>query len=163
MWIPGARLHALPKAGHVANWRYERALGRGKKLLEWKSIIPDRTELGRHAVVTELPLGVPGTPPVVPIDWVSGAPGTGLRYSPRPVVASAEDALMAALVRCGFGQAQEAYAASHPWFTLHRLDAHSHFPMLEIPGQMADVIDAFVASLPAQRSEPALVAADVLS
>jgi len=57
---------------------------------------------------------------------------------------------------------QQAYAATHPWFTVHRLDAHSHFPMLEIPGQVADVIDAFVASLPTPRSEPALATRNVL-
>ena len=45
--------------------------------------------------------------------------------------------------------AQEVYAALHPWFRVHHLDARSHFPMLEVPQQMAVVIDDFVGSLPA--------------
>jgi pimeloyl-ACP methyl ester carboxylesterase len=44
--------------------------------------------------------------------------------------------------------AQQAYAASHPWFTVHRLDAQSHFPMMEVPEEMASVIQRFVADLP---------------
>jgi pimeloyl-ACP methyl ester carboxylesterase len=51
--------------------------------------------------------------------------------------------------------AQEAYAAAHPWFTVRRLPARSHFPTLEIPEAMADIIDDFVASVAAPRSEPA--------
>jgi pimeloyl-ACP methyl ester carboxylesterase len=46
--------------------------------------------------------------------------------------------------------AQQAYAAHHPWFQVRRVDARSHFPMLEVPQQMAVLIDEFVASLPAR-------------
>lgn len=40
--------------------------------------------------------------------------------------------------------AQESFAAGHPWFAVHRLDAHSHFPTIEVPGQMQDAIERFV-------------------
>ena len=44
--------------------------------------------------------------------------------------------------------AQEEYAATHPWFSVRRLDAHSHFPMFEVPEEMVRVIESFVRSLP---------------
>jgi pimeloyl-ACP methyl ester carboxylesterase len=48
--------------------------------------------------------------------------------------------------------AQQAYAAASPWFQVQRLDAHSHFPMLEIPQQMVDAVEAFTVGLPAGRA-----------
>ena len=45
--------------GRLDDWRYERALKRGTKLLEWKSTTPDTAKLGRHVVVTDLPLEGP--------------------------------------------------------------------------------------------------------
>lgn len=44
-----------------------------------------------------------------------------------------------------FLAAQEAFAASHPWFSVRKLDATSHFPMVEVPGEMASAIESFVA------------------
>jgi pimeloyl-ACP methyl ester carboxylesterase len=44
--------------------------------------------------------------------------------------------------------AQESYAAAHPWFSVRRLNARSHFPMFEVPGDMVAAIDDFVGSLP---------------
>jgi pimeloyl-ACP methyl ester carboxylesterase len=41
--------------------------------------------------------------------------------------------------------AQQAFATVHPWFRVMRLDAQSHFPMLETPERMAEVIESFVA------------------
>lgn len=46
-----------------------------------------------------------------------------------------------------FLTAQREYAAAHPWFRVHRLQARSHFPMFEVPGEVAAVLDDFVASL----------------
>jgi pimeloyl-ACP methyl ester carboxylesterase len=43
--------------------------------------------------------------------------------------------------------AQEAFAAEHPWFRVVRLDAHSHFPMFEVPDAMAAEIEEFTCSL----------------
>ncbi|HYM76248.1 MAG TPA: alpha/beta hydrolase [Candidatus Dormibacteraeota bacterium] len=40
---------------------------------------------------------------------------------------------------------QEEFARSHPWFEPRRLNAHGHFAPLEIPGEMARLIEAFVA------------------
>jgi pimeloyl-ACP methyl ester carboxylesterase len=41
--------------------------------------------------------------------------------------------------------AQQSFAAAHPWFQVAKLEARSHFPMLEVPGEMALVIEQFVA------------------
>jgi pimeloyl-ACP methyl ester carboxylesterase len=43
--------------------------------------------------------------------------------------------------------AQEAFAAEHPWFSVARMDACSHFPMLEVPGVVAGRIERFVTGL----------------
>lgn len=44
-----------------------------------------------------------------------------------------------------FLAAQQAFAEAHPWFKVQRLEAHSHFPMFEIPGEIAEAIETFVA------------------
>ncbi len=41
--------------------------------------------------------------------------------------------------------AQQAFAAGHPWFRVRRLKASSHFPMFEVPDDMAGAIEHFVA------------------
>lgn len=41
-------------------------------------------------------------------------------------------------------QQQEAYALTHPWFQVERLDARSHFPMFEDAGAMVERIERFV-------------------
>jgi pimeloyl-ACP methyl ester carboxylesterase len=41
--------------------------------------------------------------------------------------------------------AQELFAASHSWFSVQRLNARSHFPMYEVPDDMAKAIDEFVS------------------
>jgi pimeloyl-ACP methyl ester carboxylesterase len=40
---------------------------------------------------------------------------------------------------------QQAFAAGHPWFRARRLKASSHFPMFEVPDEMAGAIEQFVA------------------
>lgn len=44
----------------------------------------------------------------------------------------------------GYLAAQHSFSAAHPWFEVRKLDARSHFPMLEVPDEMAAVIEAFV-------------------
>jgi pimeloyl-ACP methyl ester carboxylesterase len=44
----------------------------------------------------------------------------------------------------GFLQAQETFAASNPWFSVRKLNAKSHFPMLEVPQEMANIIETFI-------------------
>ena len=39
---------------------------------------------------------------------------------------------------------QQSFAAKHPWFTVTRLNAGSHFPMFELPEAMASAIEQFV-------------------
>jgi pimeloyl-ACP methyl ester carboxylesterase len=41
--------------------------------------------------------------------------------------------------------AQQAFAAGHPWFRVRRLNAASHFPMFEVPDEMAAAIEHFAA------------------
>ena len=41
--------------------------------------------------------------------------------------------------------AQQAFAAGHPWFRVRRLKASSHFPMFEVPNEIADAIEHFAA------------------
>jgi pimeloyl-ACP methyl ester carboxylesterase len=43
--------------------------------------------------------------------------------------------------------AQQACAAEPPWFRVHRVGATSHFPCLEVPDEVAAVVDEFVAGL----------------
>lgn len=45
-----------------------------------------------------------------------------------------------------FLDAQEAFAAAHSWFRVHRLDAHTHFPMFEAPEAIALAVESFVGS-----------------
>jgi pimeloyl-ACP methyl ester carboxylesterase len=41
-------------------------------------------------------------------------------------------------------EAQRAFAKEHPWFSVHKLDARSHFPTIEVADQVADVVEQFV-------------------
>jgi pimeloyl-ACP methyl ester carboxylesterase len=45
----------------------------------------------------------------------------------------------------GYLQGQQDFAAAHPWFGVERLDAKSHFPMFEVPEDMARGLAAFVS------------------
>lgn len=47
----------------------------------------------------------------------------------------------------GYLAAQEAAAAAYSWFQVARLDACSHFPMLEVPDVIADHLRGFLAAL----------------
>jgi hypothetical protein len=47
-----------------------------------------------------------------------------------------------------FLAAQQDFARTHPWFTVRRLDtAHTHFPMLEQPADLAEDVTRFAGSL----------------
>jgi pimeloyl-ACP methyl ester carboxylesterase len=41
--------------------------------------------------------------------------------------------------------AQESFAAENPWFSVRRLDARSHFPTIEVPEQIQEPIERFIA------------------
>lgn len=45
----------------------------------------------------------------------------------------------------GYLFAQQSFSAEHLWFKVEKLDARSHFPMLEIPSAMAARIEEFIA------------------
>jgi hypothetical protein len=48
-----------------------------------------------------------------------------------------------------FLSAQQDFARTHPWFTVRRLDtAHTHFPMLEQPAELAADVIAFTSAPP---------------
>ena len=51
----------------------------------------------------------------------------------------ADDAVLAA---------QQQYAAEHPWFHVQRLEARSHFPMFEVPQDVATAFERFVCPTP---------------
>ena len=63
----------------------------------------------------------------------------GLRPTPRVMHLYAQPA------DPGFLQAQETFAVANPWFSVQKLNAKSHFPMLEVPEDMAKVIESFVS------------------
>ena len=41
--------------------------------------------------------------------------------------------------------AQRSFGAVYPWFQVSKLEARSHFPVYEVPGEMAMAIERFVA------------------
>lgn len=45
----------------------------------------------------------------------------------------------------GYLAAQESFGAEHSWFQVRKLQARSHFPLLEVPDEMATAIEQFVA------------------
>lgn len=47
-------------------------------------------------------------------------------------------------------EAQQTFAARHPWFKVRRIGAHSHFPMLEVPVEMVEAVENFVDRLQVQ-------------
>ncbi len=47
----------------------------------------------------------------------------------------------------GFLVAQQEFAQANPWYAVSRLDAKSHFPMLEIPDEMAAVVEQFLGGM----------------
>lgn len=42
--------------------------------------------------------------------------------------------------------AQQQYAAGYPWFQVIKLNARTHFPMFEVPADMAAAIESFVTT-----------------
>jgi len=46
-----------------------------------------------------------------------------------------------------FHEAQEMFAEANRWFSVRKLNARSHFPILEIPEYMAGVIESFIAQI----------------
>src|SRR5262249_620642 len=51
----------------------------------------------------------------------------------------------------GYLAAQHSFAASHPWYSVVRLNARSHFPMFEVPQEMNAEIERFIARQPQRR------------
>ena len=47
-------------------------------------------------------------------------------------------------IRSVFLSAQETVTRAHPWYSVRRLEAVSHFPMLEVPDETARVIREFI-------------------
>jgi pimeloyl-ACP methyl ester carboxylesterase len=46
--------------------------------------------------------------------------------------------------------AQQSFAADHPWFQVIKLEASSHFPMLEVPEQVVAHIEHFLSGIAAR-------------
>ena len=53
-----------------------------------------------------------------------------------------------------YWQAQQSFAAEHPWFSATRVNAISHFPTLEEPEEMAQTIENFVTSATNESKAP---------
>lgn len=45
----------------------------------------------------------------------------------------------------GYLAAQQSFAAEHPWFSVRKLAARSHFPVMEVPNEVAAEIELFGA------------------
>jgi pimeloyl-ACP methyl ester carboxylesterase len=50
--------------------------------------------------------------------------------------------------------AQQEFARSHPWFSVERLQADSHFPMFEVPNQIVELIERFIAGFNSESISP---------
>ncbi|WP_285595614.1 hypothetical protein [Actinomycetospora sp. NBRC 106378] len=87
----------------------------------------------RQRAGREIAAGFAATP--VPLDALAAlGPCPTLHLYALP----ADDAYLAA---------QQAYAATHPWFSPVRLEARSHFPMFEVPAGITREIRTFLAGL----------------
>ena len=51
-----------------------------------------------------------------------------------------------------FYQAQQSFAETNPWFQVKRVNAISHFPMLEVPDELAEAIEDFASGKKAEAS-----------
>lgn len=49
-------------------------------------------------------------------------------------------------VDAAYWDSQLFFTKSHPWFTARRVNALSHFPMLEVPEEIAEAIENFVSA-----------------
>lgn len=72
-----------------------------------------------------------------------GNPLHALELLPSPVQVLH---LYAQPVDAAYWDSQLFFAKSHPWFTARRVNALSHFPMLEVPEEIAGAIESFVAA-----------------
>jgi hypothetical protein len=43
-------------------------------------------------------------------------------------------------------EVQKSFSAANPWFQTQELQAKSHLPMFEVPGEMATAIEKFVVA-----------------
>jgi pimeloyl-ACP methyl ester carboxylesterase len=71
-------------------------------------------------------------------------------FAAQPVPLAALDALACPTLHVyaqpadpGFLAAQEEFARSHSWFSVRRVTAHSHFPTIEAPGDVAAALSDF--------------------
>jgi pimeloyl-ACP methyl ester carboxylesterase len=46
-------------------------------------------------------------------------------------------------------QAQQEFAAEHPWFEVRRVPARTHFSMLETPAEVAEAIEGLASEITA--------------
>lgn len=86
--------------------------------------------------------------------WARAAREIAARFAaaPSPLASIANDVcptthIYAQPADPGYLAAQQAYASEHPWFTVHRISGTSHFPPLEMPGEIAARLLSFVASV----------------
>jgi pimeloyl-ACP methyl ester carboxylesterase len=88
--------------------------------------------------------------------WTRAGREISAQFAAQPVPLAALEALQPCPTLHVYAQpaadevlaAQREYAATHPWFSVRRLDARSHFPMFEVPEEMVTTVESFVTSLP---------------
>ena len=87
--------------------------------------------------------------------WSRAGREIAAQFAAQPVPLAAVEALQPCPTLHVYAQpaadevlaAQQEYAATHPWFSVQRLDARSHFPMFEVPEDMVRTVESFVRSL----------------
>jgi pimeloyl-ACP methyl ester carboxylesterase len=88
--------------------------------------------------------------------WARAAREIGARFAaePSPLALLEREAVPCPALHVyaqpadpGLLAAQQAYAATHTWFSVHHLAAASHFPMLEHPRALVARIESFAAAL----------------
>lgn len=86
--------------------------------------------------------------------WARAARAIGTAYaqagSPLQALAALETTvpvlhLYAQPEEAGYLTAQQFFAAAHPWFSLRKLHARSHFPMVEVPDEVAAALEGFIS------------------
>ena len=84
--------------------------------------------------------------------WSRAGREIAARFAAEPVPLDAAEKLACPVLHlyaqpadAAFYTAQQEYAATHPWFEVERLEARSHFPMLEVPEDMARLVEEYVA------------------
>jgi pimeloyl-ACP methyl ester carboxylesterase len=86
--------------------------------------------------------------------WSRAAREIFTAFHRRPVPLEALSSLGASVLHMysqpgdeAYLEAQRGFERGHPWFSVHRLHAQSHFPMFEVPTEIANLTEQFIGEL----------------